>query len=682
MPATPEILLLVTAAFGLLAVACTSPPWWPGRPPRPGCRCSPCSPCPPRWPTTCSPGGRWRRRRPASGCCCSSVRDGARRPSSPVARRWWPRLAVVIALGLGAVTGFVGTAGRFEGGGGGTGGGRSGSARSPRCAASSSESDPVELFRVRGLHQAQLPAGADAERLRARIGLAGHHTRTRHARCPAPIQAAFDIPGTSSTCRSRTSASATTGCRSTATRSPCRGLPDEQWIYDRGSGTAYTAAPARTTRAGGSRRCCPRPTADELRSRRGRAGVRAGVPRHRGRRPSGSQCSPSRSPRAPAPRSTARSPCRTSSPARQRVPLQPADRTRQRRRRAGRVPHRRAASATASSSPRRWPSCCGRWGCPPGWPSGSRRAPTSATTARSARPTRTRGWRPGSPASGWTTFDPTPLTDGRADHPALRAGGGRARHRAQQASPPPTTPSSPAAPPRPSRPRRPTPSSRFPPTSALRRTPGAASPLWPFAVGVGGARRGAGPGRACGSLAPAQAARGGGGGRPGRGRAGWAELLAESADRGIPVPATDTVAGRRPAAGARAPARRRRAGVAAHARRGGRGELVRRPATRAPGPAWPSRCAQVRAGIAAGTPLTLRQRVLPRSVLHRLGRPGGTAPGTDRRRGLTTRHRLRRTNRTEAVAVAWRRRRHGPGERARRTTPARTGGGSAPPSGR
>ncbi|MBW0119341.1 DUF4129 domain-containing protein, partial [Pseudonocardia abyssalis] len=107
----------------------------------------------------------------------------------------------------------------------------------------------------------------------------------------------------------------------------------------------------------------------------------------------------------------------------------------------------------------------------------------------------------------------------------------------------------------------------------------------------------------------------------GEGAAGaaWDEIVAMSADRRVPVPATDTV---------RAAARRL---VREHRLDAGAQDAVRAVVTaieaswfgdRHPAPAeltGPVRT--VRDAIAAGSPLTLRARLLPPSVLTRAARP-------------------------------------------------------------
>ena len=116
VPATPEILVLVTAAFGLLAVAVHLAAVRAGRPGRGrACPCWPCSPCRPRWPTSCCPGGRWSARRRVRAAAADRRRPArpALLPAAGGGRagrgrgRAGPRARAPAAA-------FVGTAGRFD----------------------------------------------------------------------------------------------------------------------------------------------------------------------------------------------------------------------------------------------------------------------------------------------------------------------------------------------------------------------------------------------------------------------------------------------------------------------------------------------------------------------------------------------------------------------------------------
>ena len=121
VPATPAMLLLVTLAFGVTAVAVHAVTVGAGAPARSGCYCSRCSPSPPRSPTTCYPRGCRPRVRPASGSC-SSPGPARRRTTGSGARAWvppgsWPPPSV-LGPGSGCRSRGRGDAGRFPSTGG------------------------------------------------------------------------------------------------------------------------------------------------------------------------------------------------------------------------------------------------------------------------------------------------------------------------------------------------------------------------------------------------------------------------------------------------------------------------------------------------------------------------------------------------------------------------------------
>ena len=224
--------------------------------------------------------------------------------------------------------------------------------------------------------------------------------------------------------------------------------------------------------------------------------------------------------------------------------------------------------------------------------------------------------------TGWVLFDPTPLTDGRTITPeyVLEA---RGQLGPDGVDTPGDTGPGQLEQDRPL----PLPVPVEPPPAAGPATGGAGSGLagvgWP-AVTVAGlvalaltpaAIRARQRGRRLAAVAA---------GGPAAAAAGWQEVLAESADRGVASPPSDTVRG-----AARRLVREHRLGPdAQHALRlvvggvesswyGGRhpdpAELV-----------GPMRT--VRAGIAAGSPLPMRRRLLPRSV--RRGRPRAVPDST------------------------------------------------------
>jgi hypothetical protein len=240
------------------------------------------------------------------------------------------------------------------------------------------------------------------------------------------------------------------------------------------------------------------------------------------------------------------------------------------------------------------------------------------------------------PGIGWTTFDPTPLTDGRAITPPYveqaQTGAGGEDASAQPDELNPQDDLDPQSLPQPELGEQAAPP---PPPSTTPEERGGGLSLWPFAVvllvlAVVGAPAAL---RVLHRRRRMAAVRAGG---PDAASAAWSELLAESLDRHVPVPATDTVRG----------AARRL--VHEHRLDDRAQQAVRSIVTAVeaswyggvhPGPgALDEAVPVVAAGIAAGSGLTLRQRLLPRSVVLRspaLSRraapepaePVGSAPG-------------------------------------------------------
>lgn len=216
------------------------------------------------------------------------------------------------------------------------------------------------------------------------------------------------------------------------------------------------------------------------------------------------------------------------------------------------------------------------------------------------------------PDIGWIPFDPTPLADGRTVTPPYvteaRADGSGANQPLpdlQQGIDEQPTPSSSAEP---------TPESPAPLEAAPPPPPSGGLPLWPLVVllvlaalaGIGSVPAWL---RARERKRRLAAAAGGG---PDAAAAGWAELLAESTDRGAPSPPSDTV---------RAAARR----LVREHRLGERAQQALRHVVASveaswyggahPGPgALDTPIRDVQTGIAEGSPLSLRDRLLPRSL--------------------------------------------------------------------
>jgi len=218
------------------------------------------------------------------------------------------------------------------------------------------------------------------------------------------------------------------------------------------------------------------------------------------------------------------------------------------------------------------------------------------------------------PGIGWTTFDPTPLADGRTITPpyvaealAERSAGGNSPEdeQAPQDQGPDSAPL--AVPETPPVPDQPVPVDE----------PGGGIPVWPFIVALVAIV--VGLGCAAPSILRRQqrgrrlaAVTGGGAGAA---AAAWEELVAESADRDVTPKPSDTVRGT-----ARRMIREHRLNT--DAQRAMR-DLVGSVEASWYGGGHPAPgeldepVRVVREAIVAGTPLTLRERLLPRSVLRR-----------------------------------------------------------------
>jgi transglutaminase-like putative cysteine protease len=234
-------------------------------------------------------------------------------------------------------------------------------------------------------------------------------------------------------------------------------------------------------------------------------------------------------------------------------------------------------------------------------------------------------WLPG---AGWTTFDPTPLSDGRAVVPPYVADADGAGDDVPEAAAtaPPEQPEAATPWPGPSPgpdPAADAPAVAEPPAAAPPAAPGP-SALLPVLLGLAGAAAVAAVVAAPALLRVrrrrhrlAAAAAGG----PGAADAAWDELLAESADRGAPGRATDTVraAARRLADGHGLDEGARRAlgtvvGIVEESWYGG---------VDAAPDALTAPLRAVLDAVAAGTPRGVRGTLLPRSVV---GAPGHRAP--------------------------------------------------------
>jgi hypothetical protein len=540
--------------------------------------------------------------------------------------------AVVVALGVGVITPFIGTAGRFAGGGGGGPAGSIGLTPFTALRGQLEQTTPSELFEVRGLTR---PTYLRALTLRQYVPDRGWEA-TRPAPgipLPGPVQQQPDVPGEF----------VDVDISNVGFRDywlPLYGepidvadLPGTQWLYDAASGTGYTGRP-RQEDGWRHRAILPTPSMQQLRAAQGIAGVgleyldTTGVdPRVAeiaqevigGAGPGfdrvfaiqnwfagpGSQFTYSLQ---TAPGSGDDALVEFLTVGRTGYCEQFASAMAVMLRTVG-VPARVAIGFTAGTD------------------QGDRRTITTADAHAWVE-----AWFP---RIGWTAFDPTPLTDGRRiDPPYVEEA--EAEQAAQQQDAPaedvptPEPQSGDEEGPEPA-----TPESTQPEAAPSVTSPGIDLPVWPFVAALAAVAV---------VLVPAMlrvrdrrrrlaaVARGG----PDAAGAGWDELMAESTDRGAECPPSDTV---------RAAARRL---VREHHLEPAAQQALRQ-VIGAVEASWygdthprpgelekPVRA--VVAGIAAGSGLTLRGRLLPRSLVQRArDRRSAARAGSNRSEAITSR---------------------------------------------
>jgi hypothetical protein len=521
--------------------------------------------------------------------------------------------AVVVALGVGAITPFIGTAGRFAGGGGSGSSGSIGLTPFTALRGQLEQATPTELFDVRGLAR---PAYLRALTLRQYVPDRGWEA-TRPAPgipLPGPVQQQPDVPGEFVDVQITNEAFRDYWLPLYGEPIDVADLPETHWLYDAASGTGYTGRPRQEDRWR-QRAILPTPSMQELRAAQGIDGVGLEYLDTTGVDPRvakitqevignagpgfdrvfaiqnwfagpGSQFTYSLQ---TAPGSGDDALVEFLTVGKTGYCEQFASAMAVMLRTVG-VPSRVAIGFTA------------------GIDEGDHRTITTADAHAWVE-----AWFP---RIGWTAFDPTPLTDGRRIDPpyveeAEAEQAGRQSAPEQEAPTPPEpqaddeqAPEAATAPDPPQ-----------PQAAPQGESPGVEIPLWPFAAALVAVAV---------TLLPAMlrirdrrrrlaaVARGG----PDAAGAGWDELLAESTDRGADCPPSDTV---------RAAARRLvrehhlepdaqqalRHVIGAveaswyggnHPRPGELDEPVR----------------TVAAGIAAGSGLSLRGRLLPRSVVQRM----------------------------------------------------------------
>ncbi len=646
--ATPEILFLVTAAFGVILIAVYGAAVLARAPAAAGVPLLAVFAVPAALDDVLLP---WQ-----SVVCAAAgfglllvLRDGARRQRAGgvvlVAA------AVAVALGVGAASTFVGTAGRFAGAGAGAG---SSIGLSPFTSLRGqlTQDRPTELFQVRGLPQ---PAYLRALTLSTYVPDVGWQA-TRPG--PGP-----GLPGTLGVVAGAAVRLATVDVKNVGFKDywlPLYGHPigvaglSGRWTYDERSGTAYTARP-RAENGWQQTADFSAPTAAQLRDAQGGTGPVApyldtsGVDRRV--RDLATQVTAQAD--TPFDKAIALQDFFTGPRSAFHYSLQTApgngDDALVEFLTAGKTGYcEQFAAAMAVMLRSVGVPARVAVGFTGGTSDGDHR-----TIGTSDAHAWVEAWFPG---YGWLIFDPTPLADGRTIVPPYVAEA-RAEEAAAAGTPAGADPADdPRQAPTPQAPPTPEPITPDVPAPAA---PSAELPLWPLVLGaglvlvVGGAFTPAVLRARTRRQRLAAVASGG----PEAAAAGWAELLAESTDRGVPAKDSDTVR-----AAARRLVREHHLDDAAQQHLRGVVGVVEASwyGGQHPGPdALTEPLAGVLDAVAVSSPLSVRHRLLPRSVLRRGARPVGThddaAAPVERSGGVNE----------KSGAI-----------------PARTGGGSAPPSGR
>ena len=538
--------------------------------------------------------------------------------------------AVVVALGVGVITPFIGTAGRFAGGGGGGPAGSIGLTPFTALRGQLEQTTPAELFEVRGLAR---PSYMRALTLRQYVPDRGWEA-TRPAPgipLPGPVQQQPDVPGEFVDVRITNEAFRDYWLPLYGEPIDVADLPDTQWLYDAASGTGYTGRP-RQEDGWRQRAILPTPSMQQLRAAQGIAGVGLEYLDTTGVDPRVAQI--------------AQEVIGNAGPGFDRVfaiqnwfagpgsqftySLQTApgsgDDALVEFLTVGKTGYcEQFASAMAMMLRTVGVPARVAIGFTAGTDQGDHRTITTADAHAWVE-----AWFPG---IGWTSFDPTPLTDGRRIEPPYVEEAAAEQANQQQEAPAEDVPTPEQQPGDEQAPEVTTPDATQPEAAPAAESRGIDIPVWPFAAALAAVAL---------TLVPATlrvrdrrrrlaaVARGG----PEAAGAGWDELMAESTDRGAECPPSDTV---------RAAARRL---VREHHLEPDAQQALRRVigAIEAswyggthPGPGEldePVRA--VAAGIAAGSGLSLRGRLLPRSVVQRMRERRARTRGEGNRREAVT----------------------------------------------
>ncbi|WP_143517581.1 DUF3488 and transglutaminase-like domain-containing protein [Pseudonocardia sp. MH-G8] len=180
--------------------------------------------------------------------------------------------AVVLALGVGVATPFIGTAGRFAGGGSsGPAAGSIGLTPFTALRGQLDQATPVDLFEVSGLTR---PAYLRALTLQQYVPDSGWQA-TRPAPgipLPGPVQQQPTVPGDFIDVEITNLAFRDYWLPLYGEVIDVTGLPGDQWLYDTGSGTGYSGNP-REEDGWHQRAVLPAPTMQQLRASQGIEGI-------------------------------------------------------------------------------------------------------------------------------------------------------------------------------------------------------------------------------------------------------------------------------------------------------------------------------------------------------------------------------------------------------------------------
>jgi hypothetical protein len=266
--ATPEILFLVTAAFGLLTVGVHAAAVLAGAPAAAGVPLLAVFAVPAALADQLLPW--WAMAGAAAGFGLLLVAAGGLH-SQLTGGTALVAGAVVVALGVGVITPFIGTAGRFAGGGGGGAAGSIGLTPFTALRGQLEQTAPAELFEVRGLTR---PSYLRALTLRQYVPDRGWEA-TRPAPgipLPGPVQQQPDLPGEFVDVDITNLAFRDYWLPLYGEPIDVANLPETQWLYDAASGTGYTGRP-RQEDGWRQRAVLPTPSMQQLRAAQGIAGV-------------------------------------------------------------------------------------------------------------------------------------------------------------------------------------------------------------------------------------------------------------------------------------------------------------------------------------------------------------------------------------------------------------------------